>query len=104
MISSCCAANLANWMSRSVRGGRSSSKETSPRAKHSLRKAGRTGRPENDGGVAATAETAANRATEWRAARLQETAQQTMRATTARMTTDAFPARAVERKLQELMP
>src|ERR1700761_1924530 len=103
MISSCCAANRASWMKPLVRGGRSSSKETPLRAKHCFRKAGRTGRPENDGGVA-TAGTAANRATEWRAVRGRKTAQPTMRATTARMTTDVVAARAVERKLQEVMP
>src|SRR5258705_2484432 len=92
MISSCCAANRANSMSRSVRGGRSSSTETLLRAKHCSRKAGRTGRPENDGGAAVAPE-AAHRATEWRAARQQDPAKPAMWAITARTRTDTVPAR-----------
>src|SRR5471032_374837 len=68
MISSCCDANPANWMHRLVSGGRISSKGTLLRESHCFRKAGRTGHPRNDGGVAATPE-AAGRVTEWRAAR-----------------------------------
>src|SRR3954463_3809244 len=68
MISSCSGVNRANWMHRLASGGRISSKGTLPRENHCYRKAGRTGHPRNDGGVAATPK-AAGRVTEWRAAR-----------------------------------
>src|ERR1700750_2864876 len=102
MISSCCAANRANSMSRAVGGGRSSLKQTSPRVRHCSRRAGRTEAPENDGGAAVAPETA-SRGTDWRAVR-QPNAQPTTRAMTARTKTDLAFAVAVERKLQEVMP
>ena len=74
MISSCCGVNPANWMHRLANGGRISSAGTLPRESHCFRKAGRTGHPRNDGGVAATPK-AAGRVTEWRAARAPQKGQ-----------------------------